>query len=138
MGAYAANVILIVHFAIVMFITAAVPLIYVGAYLQWSLVRNRLWRMVHLGAIAFVAGEYIVGIMCPLTVWENKLRAQQSDIGFIETYLHRLMFDHLPTWVFTAAYIAFTILAIVTWIAVPPRRPNRASSPFKNGRTKDI
>ena len=139
MRVYAANAILVIHFAVVLFITAAVPLIYMGAALRWSWVRNRLLRIVHLGAIAFVAGESIVGIMCPLTVWENELRGRQSDIGFIEAYLHRMMFYPLPRWVFTAAYVAFAILVIVTWIVVPPRNAYpRTHRLFNNGRARDI
>jgi hypothetical protein len=60
--------------------------------------------------------------MCPLTTWENKLRGKESDIGFIEAWMHRIMFYHFPTWVFTTAYIAFALVVLVTWIAVPPKR----------------
>ena len=118
----AANAILIIHFAIVLFITATVPLIYVGAALKWSWVRDRRWRVVHVGAIVLVAAESVAGIICPLTVWEDRLRGESSGSGFIERWVHRIMFYQLPTWVFTAAYIAFAIIVVLTWIAVPPIR----------------
>jgi hypothetical protein len=120
-----ADAILIIHFAIVLFITAAVPLIYVGAALRWSWVREWRWRVVHIGAIVFVAAESIFGFACPLTVWEYMLRGKVSESGFIESWVHRIMFYDLPTWVFSAAYIAFAVLVGVTWIVVPPKRHYR-------------
>jgi polyferredoxin len=77
---------------------------------------------VHLGAILFVAAESLLGIACPLTVWEDALRGGQQRTGFIERGVHRVMFYQAPTWVFTTAYIAFAALVLVTWIAVPPIR----------------
>jgi Protein of Unknown function (DUF2784) len=114
------DAILVFHFAIVLFITAGLPLIYLGAALHWSWVRGWRWRALHLGAIVFVAAESLVGIACPLTLWEDALRGQQSGAGFIERWIHRTMFFDLPTWVFTAGYVAFAALAFLTWIAVPP------------------
>lgn len=116
----AADAILIVHFAIVLFIAAAVPLIYIGATLKWSWVRDRRWRVVHVGAIVFVAAESVAGITCPLTVWEDRLREEALRSGFIERWVHRIMFYQLHPWVFTVAYIAFAIVVVLTWFAVPP------------------
>ena len=125
-----ADAILVVHFAIVLFITAAVPLIYAGAGLRWSWVRDWRWRVVHIGAIVFVAAESVFGFACPLTVWEGTLRGKVSESGFIEGWVHRIMFYDLPTWVFTAAYIAFAVLVVVTWIVVPPNRRYRGPPSF--------
>lgn len=121
-----ANAILIVHFAIVIFIVSTVPLIYLGAALRWSWVRNLRLRVVHLGAIAFVAAESLFGVVCPLTVWEDKLRGAASESGFIEGWVHRIMFYRLPTSVFTATYVAFAVLVFATWMLIPPRRSSRS------------
>jgi len=120
-----ANTILIIHFAIVSSIVGAVPLIYLGAALGWSWVRDLRLRAVHLGAISFVAAESLFGVICPLTIWEDKLRGTASGSGFIEGWVHRIMFYRLPTAVFTATYIAFALLVCVTWILIPPKRPSR-------------
>ena len=37
-------------------------------------MRNFWFRGSHLGAIAVVAAESLVGFVCPLTTWENRLR----------------------------------------------------------------
>jgi Protein of Unknown function (DUF2784) len=117
-----ADAIVIIHLLIVVFIVGAVPVVYLGAAMHWALVRRWSWRVVHLGAILFVAAESLLGIACPLTVWEDALRGEHQRAGFIERWVHQVMFYEAPTWVFTTAYLAFAALALVTWIAIPPIR----------------
>ncbi len=122
-----ADTVAVVHFLIVLFIVAGLPLIYLGVALRWAWVRSRAWRALHLGAIVFVAAESLLGIACPLTVWEDALRRRQSAGGFIERWIHRVMFFDAPTWAFTLAYLAFAALVLATWVAVPPIRHGRTS-----------
>ena len=117
-----AVVVVIVHLAIMLFITAGLPLIYVGRVRQWAWVRNWWWRAAHLTAIAFVAAESLVGVVCPLTLWEDALRGRQSRQGFIERWVDWILFYDLPTWVFTLAYTAFAALVALTWFVVPPSK----------------
>jgi hypothetical protein len=121
-----ANIVAAAHLLIILFILLGVPLVYLGAALHWTWVRSRRWRMLHLGAIVFVAAESILGITCPLTTWEDTLRGQRNAIGFIERWIDKLIFYDAPTWVFTMAYMAFAALVLVTWILVPPTRGRRA------------
>jgi hypothetical protein len=117
-----ADAIVIVHLLVVLFIVGGLPLIYIGLILRWSWVRAWPWRVAHLGAILFVAAESLLGIGCPLTVWEDALRGQHPTGGFIERWTHQLLFYDAPTWVFTTAYVAFAVLVLVSWIIVPPAR----------------
>jgi Protein of Unknown function (DUF2784) len=64
--------------------------------------------------------------VCPLTLWEDALRGQQSGAGWIERWVRRIMFYDLPTWMFTLAYVGFATLVALTWLAVPPEKPRRA------------
>jgi hypothetical protein len=123
-----ADAIVVVHFLIVLFVLAGVPLIYLGAARHWAWVRRRLWRLLHLGAIAFIAAESLLGIACPLTVGEYALRGQESTRGFIERWVDRVLFYDAPPWVFTASYVAFAVLVLMTWIAVPPTWPKRSTT----------
>jgi Protein of Unknown function (DUF2784) len=123
------DAVVVVHFLIVLFIVAGLPLIYLGAALRWTWVRNWRWRMLHVAAILVVAAESLVGISCPLTVWEDTLRGQRRAGGFIERWIDKLIFYDAPTWVFTAAYAAFAALVLITWITVPPTRRRRAVEP---------
>jgi hypothetical protein len=122
-----ADAIVVVHLMIVLFVLAGVPLVYLGAALGWAWVRSRHWRVLHLGAILFIAAESLLGIACPLTVWEYALRGQQSTHGFIDRWVDRVLFYDAPPWVFTVSYLAFAALVVVTWLAVPPTRQRRAS-----------
>jgi hypothetical protein len=35
------------------------------------------------------------------------------------------LFYNAPAWIFTAAYVAFAALVLITWAAVPPTRQSR-------------
>ena len=49
--------------------------------------------------------------------------AQQSGAaGFIETWVHRLIFFQAPTWVFTVLYTVFALLVLGAWWVFPPQR----------------
>src|SRR5271167_2630597 len=115
-----ADAVVVVHLSIALFVVTGVPLIYMGAALRWAWVRSRRWRVLHLGAILVIAAESLLGIACPLTVWEDTLRGQKVASGFIERWTGRLLFYEAPAWVFTAAYAAFAALVLLTWLAVPP------------------
>jgi hypothetical protein len=120
-----AAAIVVVHLGVMLFITAGLPLIYIGAARRWAWVRDWRWRALHLAAIGFVAAESLAGIVCPLTLWEDSLRGQQSRVGFIERWVDRMLFYDFPTWIFTVAYTVFAALVVLTWFTVPPRKPGR-------------
>lgn len=122
-----ADVVVAFHLLIVLFILLGMPLIYLGAALHWTWVRSRRWRLLHLGAILFVAAESLLGFTCPLTVWEDTLRGQRTAGGFIERGIDRLIYYNAPPWVFTMAYVAFAALVLVTWFVVPPIRQRRTN-----------
>ena len=113
---------MIAHGGIVLFIVAGLPAIWIGAASGWRWVRNVRFRVAHLAAIVFVAAEALLGIACPLTVWEDALRGASNGTGFIERGLHRAMFYSFPPWIFTAAYLLFALVVAATFWQVPPRR----------------
>jgi hypothetical protein len=117
-----ADAILVVHFAFVLFVVGGFAGILAGAALGWQWVRNRAFRYAHLAAIGFVAAEAIVGMACPLTVWENALRhGSPGGPDFVARWLRYLLYYDLPSWVFTTAYVLFAIAVAVTLWLVPPR-----------------
>ena len=122
-----ADLVVVVHLALMIFITAGLPLIYLGAALRWAWVRDWRWRALHLAAIGFVAAESLAGLVCPLTLWEDALRGRQSSEGFIERWVDSILFYDFPTWVFTVAYTAFAALVAVTWFVVPPAKRQRSN-----------
>ena len=117
-----ADAIVVVHFAIVVFIVGGLLLTWIGAPLGWRWVRNPWFRYLHLGAIGFVALEALAGVACPLTVWEDALRGGARADSFVARWVHRLLFYRAPEWVFTAAYLAWALATLATLRLVPPRR----------------
>jgi hypothetical protein len=117
-----ADVILVVHFALVLFIVGALVAVWIGAALGWRWIRNPWFRYAHLGAIAFVAAEAILGIACPLTVWEDLARGGVRAESFIGRWVRRVMFYEAPEWVFTTAYVAWTLATLATLRLVRPTR----------------
>ena len=117
-----ADLILFVHFAFVLFVTGGLCLIWIGAACGWRWVRKYAFRITHLAAISLVALEALLGMACPLTVWEDALRGRPDDTSFIARWLHRLLFYSFPEWMFTTVYVVFALLVAATWRWVRPAR----------------
>jgi polyferredoxin len=117
-----ADALLVAHFAIAAFIAGSLILVWIGAALGWGWVRNPWFRYLHLAAIVFVAAEALIGVACPLTVWEDLLRGGVRPESFIGHWVRRLLFYEAPEWVFTAAYAAWAGASLLTLALVPPRR----------------
>ena len=113
---------LVLHFLIVGFIIGGLVLVWLGAALGWRWVRSPWFRYGHLAAIGFVAVEAVLGIACPLTVWEDLLRGGVRPESFVGRWVRSLLYYQAPEWVFTSAYLAWTAATLVTLRLVPPRR----------------
>ncbi len=116
-----AEAVMVLHLAYVGFVASGYLAVLAGGPLGWGWVRNRVFRLAHLGAIAFVAVEALVGMVCPLTVLENALRSGQDKPSFVGWLVYSLLYHDVPTWIFTVAYVALTALAVGLWFWVPPR-----------------
>ena len=117
-----ADFILVVHFAFVLFVVGGFAGIWIGAAAGWGWVRNFRFRVLHVAAIGVVAAEALLGMVCPLTEWEDALRGTQSDSSFVARWLHRALFYSFPEWIFTAAYVGFALMVVATFWLVPPYR----------------
>jgi polyferredoxin len=117
-----ADALLVVHFLIVAFIIGGLLLVLAGAALGWRWVRNPWFRYGHLAAIAFVAGEALLGIACPLTVWEDLLRGGIRPESFVGRWVRSLLYYQAPEWVFTSAYVVWAAATLLTLRLVPPTR----------------
>jgi hypothetical protein len=117
-----ADALLVVHFLIAAFVVGGLLAVWLGAALGWRWIRNRWFRYLHLGAIVFVAFEALAGIACPLTVWEDLLRGGVRPESFVARWVQRLLYYRAPEWVFTTAYVAWSLATLLTLWLVPPRR----------------
>ncbi len=127
--AVAADAVLVLHLGYIAFTVGGFVLTVAGGILGWSWVRNRAFRITHIIAIAIVAVEATVGVLCPLTRWEYALRdrAEKSSPGQGETeqlslvarIVQRIVFYDFPDWVFLAVYIGFTVAVLALLVLVP-------------------
>ncbi|MEX2120964.1 MAG: DUF2784 domain-containing protein [Pirellulales bacterium] len=121
-----ADIVVVVHFVYVAFVVVGQLLILGGAALRWKWIRNFWFRVVHLAAILVVAMQAVLGMVCPLTTWENKLRrlaGQTVEEGsFVARWVHSVLFFELPPQFFTMAYLVFALLVLGTLLWIPPRR----------------
>jgi hypothetical protein len=128
-----ADLTLAVHVAFVLFVVGGQVLIVAGWILGWCWTRHRVFRTLHLGAIALVVLEGWFGLDCPLTVLENRLRnlagTRFQAESFIGYWLQRLLFYTAPAWVFNLVYSVFALLVVVTFLRYPPQRRGSVQSP---------
>ncbi len=126
MSLFIADLILVTHALFVAFVMLGLVAILLGRYLHWDWVRNWWFRTIHFAAIGFVMAEAWLGVVCPLTEWENRLRVAAGESAysgsFIQHWLHEILFYDFSPWVFTVAYTAFGLAVFITWLLVPPER----------------
>lgn len=120
----AADAILVIHFAFIIFVLGGQACVIVGYFRNWRWVRNLVFRVSHLLAIGLVVAQAWASQLCALTVWESKLRSAAGEQPYQETFvaawLGRLIYYDLPLWVFIVAYSFFGALVLFTWIWVRP------------------
>jgi hypothetical protein len=109
----------------VLFVVGGLVATWIGIAMDWPFARNPWFRGLHLAAIAFVIAETLLGIVCPLTVWEDALRGRASELGFIERWIHAWLFWRWPPWLFNVLYVSFGLVVAFTWWRWPPRRKPR-------------
>ena len=121
----AADAILVVHAAFVLFVVLGLVLTLIGKWRAWHWVRHPGFRLAHLVAIGIVVLQAWLGALCPLTAWEMALREKAGDVvytgSFIAYWLHELLYYQAPAWVFIVVYTLFAGLVILSWLWVRPR-----------------
>lgn len=126
-----ADVVLVVHFAVIVFVVGGLLVVVAGNLRGWAWVNDLRFRVAHLLAIAVVVAQSWLGRLCPLTELESWLRRRAGEAAyersFIGHWLERIVYYDAPLWVFTAIYTAFGLLVLVAWLYFPPRRRHGSS-----------
>lgn len=121
-----ADTVLVLHVAVVLSVVGGLVAVLVGNRRGWRWVNRFGFRLAHLLAIAVVAAQAWLGVLCPLTTLEMWLRAQAGQavhgISFIEHGLQRLLYVDAPWWAFVWTYTAFAALVLWAWWRFPPQR----------------
>lgn len=122
---FLADLLLVIHFLYVFCIIVPVPLVLIGEVFSWSFVRNSWFRNIHLLLVGIMMGQTLLGIACPWTIWEEKLRVMAGKLGygrsFISYWVSRLLYYDFEPWVFKTTYLAFGVLILVLYLVFPPR-----------------
>jgi hypothetical protein len=123
-NAVLADLVLLLHGAVALFVVAGLPLIVGGNLAGWPWVNHWWFRLAHLTAIAIVVAESWLGIACPLTTLEFRLRLQAGQPlpaeSFVGYWIRRLLYYDLPDWTFICAYTVFGLLVLLAWRRFPP------------------
>ena len=131
MNGYAilADLIAVIHFGYVVFVVLGLFVILLGGFLRWRFIRNFWFRVIHLTMILIVVIEALLGIVCPLTVWEYDLRIAAgqhvSDVSFVARLIHHVLFFDFPPFVFTFVYCLFGLAVLASWWVYPPNLSKR-------------
>ena len=115
------------HGLIVAFNVGALPVIWLGYFRKWDFVRQPLFRITHLVLVGFVTAEAALGLICPLTLLENRLRQDPDSAAvyqesFIGHWLGRLLYWDISPAALAMMYIVFFALVVWAFIHVRPAR----------------
>ena len=121
-----AQLTLLFHFVWAGFILVPIPFIVCAKHLAWSWIRSLLFRTVHLVATAIVVVETLFSIPCPLTLLENRLRANNgqalySQEGCVVYWMERLLGTSLPAASFTIFYLLLFGFVVYLYLRIPPK-----------------
>ena len=132
----AADAILLVHFAFVAFVVLGFLLIWIGYILKSGFIKNAKFRLCHILAMGIVLVESLIGMICPLTEWENILRIKGGEgkeytSSFIKEWIHRIMFYEFREQTFLVIYILFFALLFFTFWFIPPKLKTKRKQRIK-------
>ncbi len=130
---FAADMILLFHFAFVAFVVIGFVFIWIGHLAKLKFAKNAKFRICHILAIGIVFFESLIGMICPLTEWENNLRikggeGQIYETSFMNDWIHRIMFFDFSEITFMVIYLVFFAFILLTFVLIPP---DSAESLFK-------
>jgi Protein of Unknown function (DUF2784) len=117
-----AAIVLAAHVVIILFNLFGLVAIPVGAWRGWSFVRVPWWRALHIGTLAIVALQALLGGACFLTLWQDALNGDPSRAPLIQRWVNGLIYWPLPIWFFAALYAAMFAYTVALWFLVPPRQ----------------
>ena len=126
-----ADTILVTHFIIAAYLTLGLPIIWLGKVFGRQFIHNPWFRYSHAGLMGFVLAESLIGMFCPLTIWEGDLRrtagkpAAGHNESFISYWLGELLFHDFSETAYSVAYGLFFLLIALTFLYIPVRKTGK-------------
>ncbi len=93
----------------------------IGGWRRWRFVRVLWWRLLHLGALAVVALQALLGRACFLTLWQDALSGKGGGRPFIMGLVDGVIFWPLPMTFFAALYVLVFLYVVLLFWLVPAR-----------------
>lgn len=126
LAAVLADIVLTLHVGIAVFVIGMTLLVPVGGVRGWRWVRASRLRWLHVGLVVVIAVQAWLGRLCPLTIWEQRLRMRAGqpayEGSFVSYWLSKVLFFEAPWWSFVAAYSLLVLVVAAAWIRWPPER----------------
>ncbi len=123
-AAHLADAILVLHVGIAVFVVVMSVAVLLGGVRRWRWIRRRGPRVLHAGLVAVIALQAWLGRLCPLTTWEQRLRAHAGqatyETSFVGHWLSTVLYLELPWWSFVLAYTVVAGVVVVGWWRWPP------------------
>ncbi|RKX26120.1 MAG: hypothetical protein DRP45_04350 [Candidatus Zixiibacteriota bacterium] len=124
-----ADLVMLVHFAWIIFMLWGFVLT-VRAFWRPAFFDRWVFRSVHLSGILLVAILELVGSYCPLTLWENSLRALYNpDVDyqgwFIVGLIERLIYPNVNPLVIIVPTVTIALFTMVVFVTRPPAKFRR-------------
>ena len=133
-----ADLIVVVHFAFVIFVAVGLVLILIGLALRWGWVRNLWFRAFHLLAIGVVVVQVWLGVTCPLTTWESDLRIAAGQSPYPDTFIgywvHQILFYPPEQCPFALIHTVFGLAVLASFLLGPPRLRRRRPASKPDGQ----
>ena len=120
-----ADIVLVIHICVVIFMISGVVLIPIGYKFDWGWIANTQLRIFHTGMMVFITLETLLGITCPLTSIENSLRGIYQSKSFIEYWIKQIIYWDVPVHFFIILYCIFLGWTFLMWKLFPPRKSKK-------------
>ena len=119
-----ADIILVLHFGIILFITSLFFLIPVGYKFNWIFTKNIKIRVFHAGLMTFVTIEKFLGMACPLTYLENYFLGNNENENklFLSYWLNKIIYWDLPSYFFLIMYLICLVWTFIMLYIFPPKK----------------
>ena len=124
-----ADIIVVIHFVWILFMLIGFILTLCGFF--WKSFFDRwLFRTLHLFGIAYVSLLAIMGKYCPLTLWENILRAKYAPAltypgSFMIHYAEKLVYPDINPLIIRIPTTFIAVFTVVIFIIKPPAKIRR-------------
>ena len=129
-----ADFLVALHLLWILFMLAGVALILWGILFK-RIILNWFWfRTLHLAGIIYVGALSIQGKLCPLTTWENQLRAKSDPASaytgsFIIHYIEKIVYPEVDPVLLKMATISLGVFTILAFLFALPERVKRLFRP---------